>query len=53
MRKIFDTKSVDMASMMLSADSKRPGLNLMTCAGQFDAKTNSYPQRLAVYATQI
>lgn len=51
--KLFDTKSADMASMMLSADPTKPGLNLMTCAGQFDAKTNSYPQRLAVYATKL
>lgn len=51
--KLFDTKTADMASMMLSADPNKPGLNLMTCAGQFDAKTNSYPQRLAVYATKL
>ncbi len=50
---VFDAKSADMASMLLSADPTKPGLNLMTCTGQFDAKTNSYPQRLAVYAVRV
>jgi len=50
--KSFPADSVDMASTLVSADPAKPGLNLMTCDGQFDSKTNQYKSRLVVYAVQ-
>jgi LPXTG-site transpeptidase (sortase) family protein len=50
--KSFPADSVDMASTLVSVDSTKPGLNLMTCDGQFDSKTNQYKNRLVVYAVQ-
>ena len=33
------------------ADSSHPQLNLVTCDGVFDPNTNSYPNRIVIYAT--
>lgn len=50
--KTFPAESVDMNSALVSVDPAKPGLNLMTCDGQFDSKTNQYKSRLVVYAVQ-
>lgn len=44
--------NVDMAKALVSSESGRPGLNLITCTGRFDVRTNSYEKRLIVYAVQ-
>jgi len=43
---------VDMAKALVSSESGRPGLNLITCTGRFDVRTNNYEKRLIVYAVQ-
>jgi LPXTG-site transpeptidase (sortase) family protein len=50
--KSFPVDSVDMASTLVSVDPAKPGLNLMTCDGQYDSKTDQYKNRLVVYAVQ-
>jgi len=45
-----DTKDVDMASMLVSADTAKPGLNLITCAGKQIPGTSELSQRVLVYA---
>jgi LPXTG-site transpeptidase (sortase) family protein len=50
--KSFPAESVDMNSTLVSVDPAKPGLNLITCDGQFDSKTNEYKNRLVVYAVQ-
>lgn len=50
-----ETKSVndtDMRKAMLPIDQKKPGLNLITCTGKLDTKTNEYPERIVIYAVQ-
>jgi LPXTG-site transpeptidase (sortase) family protein len=44
---------VDMASLMVPIVAGKPGLNLITCAGSFVDKTNTFTDRLLIYATQI
>lgn len=45
-----DVKSVDMASTMVSADTAKPGLNLITCAGEQIPGTVELNKRVLVYA---
>jgi sortase (surface protein transpeptidase) len=47
-----DTKSVDMASMLVSADTAKPGLNLITCTGDQIPGTTELNKRVQVYAVQ-
>lgn len=47
-----DQDKVDMANALTSYSPGSPGLNLITCTGRFDVKTNNYEQRLIVYAVQ-
>lgn len=49
----FDQNSVDMASAMVSADSAKLGLNLITCSGSYNSQTGEYDQRHIVYAVAI
>jgi LPXTG-site transpeptidase (sortase) family protein len=42
--------SVDMASMIVSADTAKPGLNLITCAGDVIPGTTELNKRVLVYA---
>lgn len=49
----FHKDSVDMASMMVSADTSKLGLNLITCSGKFNPGTNDYDQRHVVYAVAM
>jgi hypothetical protein len=48
----YDASTMNMAMMLASVQSGIPGLNLITCGGPFDTKTNEYTQRTAVFAVQ-
>lgn len=43
---------VDMAKLLVSNDTNKPGLNLITCGGAFDAHRNVFLDRTIVYATR-
>ena len=43
---------VDMAKLLVSNDTNKPGLNLITCGGAFDARSNTFLDRTIVYATR-
>jgi LPXTG-site transpeptidase (sortase) family protein len=47
-----DAKDVDMSSMLVSADTAKPGLNLITCAGDQIPGTTRLDKRVQVYAVQ-
>lgn len=47
-----DAKSVDMAQMLVSVDTAKPGLNLITCAGDQIPGTTMLNKRVLVYAVQ-
>lgn len=42
----------DMSEALLSAEIGKPGLNLITCTGKYDAKKGTYDDRIIVYAVQ-
>lgn len=42
--------AVDMAEMLRSADTTKLGLNLMTCGGTYDNKTQTFDHRTEVFA---
>lgn len=44
---------VNMSELMLPYQAGTNGLNLITCAGEYDAKSNTYPDRVLVFATQV
>lgn len=47
---IYDNDKVDMAKVMTSSVSGKPALNLITCAGRFNVRTNQFEQRVVVFA---
>ena len=47
---IVDAAKVDMGSLLVSQDTAKPGLNLITCAGDWIPGTFSLKQRALVYA---
>lgn len=47
-----DQDKVDMAKALTSVEPSKPGLNIITCTGRYDIRTNKYEQRLVVYAVQ-
>ncbi len=49
---IVDAKSVDMSSMMVSADTSKPGLNLISCSGDVIPGTSEFDKRITVYAVE-
>lgn len=49
---LYDYDKVDMAAALTSAVPGKPGLNLMTCGGKFDVRTNKFEQRLVVFAVR-
>ena len=49
---IFDNDKVNMNKVVTSSVPGKPGLNLMTCAGRFNVRTNQFEQRIVVYAIQ-
>jgi LPXTG-site transpeptidase (sortase) family protein len=46
----YDANNVDMNRLLVSADTSKPGLNLITCTGSIEKGTTEYTQRLAVFA---
>jgi sortase (surface protein transpeptidase) len=50
---VADADQTDMGDAMLPAVDGKPGLNLITCTGAFDAKTSTFKQRIIVFATQV
>jgi len=49
---VDDAKSVDMASLLVSEDTAKPGLNLISCSGDVIPGTNEFDKRIVVYAVQ-
>jgi len=49
---LFDADSVDMASLLVSQDTNKPGLNLISCSGDVIPGTNEFNKRLVVYAVE-
>lgn len=43
---------IDMAQLLVSVDTNVPGLNLITCGGDYDVHTATFNERTVVYATQ-
>lgn len=43
---------VNMGKLLVSHDSTKPGLNLITCGGKYDAETATFDDRTIVYAVQ-
>lgn len=46
----YQADKVDMSAAMVSADSSKLGLNLITCSGKLDSKTDQFSQRTVVFA---
>jgi len=46
------TDSINMNDYLVSKDIDKPGLTLMTCAGEFNPSTQQYENRLAVFAVR-
>lgn len=45
-------KDLDVGKLLVSTDSNKPGLNLITCAGNFDQKADQFDSRTIVYSVQ-
>ena len=43
---------VDMSKMLVSADSSKEGLNLITCGGSYDYTKDTYDHRILVFAVR-
>lgn len=43
-------QAVDMASLLVSVDTNKPGLNLISCIGDIIPGTNEFNKRIVVYA---
>lgn len=43
---------VDTGSLLVSADTAKPGLNLITCGGNYDQKNDQFESRTIVYSLQ-
>ncbi|RTK94963.1 class F sortase [Candidatus Saccharibacteria bacterium] len=50
---VSDADKTDMRAAMQSIEPGKPGLNLITCTGAFDKATETYAQRLTVFAVQL
>ena len=49
----YTADRVDMAAALAPVTPAKPGLNLITCAGQPDARTHLYDRRLVVFTEQV
>lgn len=45
-------EQIDMTKLLVSSESDKPGLNLITCGGKFNTRTNHFEDRTVVYAVQ-
>ncbi|MBA3758089.1 class F sortase [Candidatus Saccharibacteria bacterium] len=52
MTESVDQDKVNMTKALTSIDPSKPGLNLITCTGRYDVRTNKYEQRLIIYTVQ-
>lgn len=43
---------VDTGKLLVSADTNKPGLYLITCAGDYDKNSDEFNSRTIVYAVQ-
>lgn len=50
---LYDAENVDMVAATMSIDATKPGLNLISCAGDVITGTNDFNQRIVVFATKI
>lgn len=48
----YDSDKVDMAAAITPVEAGKNGLNIITCEGRYDKKTNQYQKRLVVFASQ-
>lgn len=48
----YEAANMDMQVTLNSVDPAKNGLNIISCAGQYDTKTKNYTQRLVVFAVQ-
>lgn len=48
----IQVESVDMGELMRSDDPSKLGLNLITCGGLFDARTNTFRSQVLVFSVQ-
>jgi len=49
---VDDVNNVDMASLLVSQDTAKPGLNLISCSGDVIPGTNEFNKRIIVYAVE-
>lgn len=49
----YDSDAVDLAALEQPIDPERPGLNLIAMQGRFNARTNQFEQRVAVFAALV
>jgi len=49
---IDDVNSVDMSSLLVSQDTAKPGLNLISCSGDVIPGSNEFNKRIVVYAVE-
>lgn len=47
---VFDVDKVDMASLLVSQNTAKPGLNLISCSGDVMPGTNEFDKRIVIYA---
>ena len=50
---VYDANNVDMATAMVSINPSKPGLNLISCAGDVISGTSEFNERIIVFATQV
>ncbi len=48
----YPVNEVDMAAALTPVIPGKNGLNIMTCSGKFDVKSNEYLQRIVVFASE-
>lgn len=49
-KELFEANAVDMTKVLSPYDKTKKGLNIMTCNGKFNVKTQTYDKRFVVYA---
>jgi LPXTG-site transpeptidase (sortase) family protein len=50
---VYQENKVDMKAALAPVNSDKPGLNLITCAGQVKSGTSEFTQRIIVFTEQI
>lgn len=47
---VYDNDKVDMSRLMTTSVPGKPALNLITCTGRFNVRTNEFEKRIVVFA---